>query len=70
MNRTHYIFVDFENIHEVQLELIENKPVVVVLVLGERHKKLSVDLVKQLLKYPAQIFSDDRKTQKLNTTQE
>ena len=55
MNRTHYIFVDFENIHEVQLDLIENKPVVVVLVLGERHKKLSVDLVKQLLKYPAQV---------------
>ncbi len=55
MNRTHYIFVDFENIHEVQLDLIENKPVVVVLVLGERHKKLPVDLVKQLLKYPAQV---------------
>jgi hypothetical protein len=55
MNRTHYIFVDFENIHEVQLDLIENQPVVVVLVLGERHKKLPVDLVKQLLQYPAQV---------------
>ena len=55
MNRTHYIFVDFENVHEVQLDLIENKPVVVVLVLGERHKKLPVELVKQLLKYPAQV---------------
>lgn len=55
MNRTHYIFVDFENVHEVQLDLIEDKPVVVVLVLGERHKKLPVELVKQLLKYPAQV---------------
>lgn len=55
MNRTHYIFVDFENIHEVQLDLIASRPVVVILVLGERHKKLPVDLVQQLLKYPAQV---------------
>lgn len=55
MNRTHYIFVDFENIHEVDLELVAEKPVVVVLVLGERNKKLPVDMVKKLLKYPAQV---------------
>lgn len=55
MNRTHYIFVDFENIHEVDLELVAGKPVVVVLVLGERNKKLPVDMVKKLLKYPAQV---------------
>ena len=55
MNRTHYIFVDFENIHEVQLDLIADRPVVVILVLGERHKKLPVELVKQLLQYPAQV---------------
>jgi hypothetical protein len=55
MNRTHYIFVDFENVHEVDLDLVAERPAVVVLVLGERHKKLPVDLVKKLLKYSAQV---------------
>lgn len=55
MNRTNYIFVDFENVHEVDLNLIADKPVVVILVLGERHKSLPVEMVKQFLKYPAQV---------------
>ena len=55
MNRTNYIFVDFENIHEVDLDLIADKPVVVILVLGERHKSLPVEMVKQFLKYPTQV---------------
>src|SRR3954466_9473882 len=55
MNRTHYIFVDFENVHEVDLDLVADKSVVVLLVLGEKHKSLPVDLVKKFLKYPAQV---------------
>jgi hypothetical protein len=55
MNRTNYIFVDFENIQEVNLDLIADRPVVVVLVLGERHKSLPVEMVKQFLRYPAQV---------------
>src|SRR3954451_24390709 len=55
MIQTNYIFVDFENIHEVDLDLVAEKPVVVILVLGERHKNLPVDLVKKFLKYPAQV---------------
>ena len=55
MNRTHYIFVDFENIHEVDLDPIADKPVVVILVLGERNKNLPVGLVGQLLKYSAKV---------------
>ena len=55
MNRTNYIFVDFENVQEVDLDLIADKPVVVILVLGERHKNLPVDLVKKFLEYPAQV---------------
>ena len=55
MNRTNYIFVDYENIHEVDLDLVADKPVVVILVLGERHKNLPVDLVEKFLKYPAQV---------------
>ena len=54
-DRTHYIFVDYENIHEVELDLIADRPAKVILVLGERHKKLPVDLVKKLLKYPTQV---------------
>lgn len=55
MNRTNYLFVDFENIHEVDLDLIADKPVKVILILGERHKKLPVEMVKKLLKYQAQV---------------
>src|SRR2546426_8240253 len=55
VSRTNYIFVDFENIHEVDLDLVADKAVVVILVLGERHKNLPVELVRKLLKYPAQV---------------
>jgi hypothetical protein len=55
VNRTSYVFVDFENIHEVDLDLVSDRPVVVVIVLGERHRNLPVELVKKLLKYPAQV---------------
>ena len=55
MNRTNYIFVDFENIHEVDLDLMADKPVLVILVLGERNKHLPVELVMMLLRRPAQV---------------
>lgn len=55
MNRTNYIFVDFENVQETDLDRIANKPVKVTLVLGERHKSLPVKLVKLIQKYPAQV---------------
>jgi len=55
MTRTNYIFVDFENVQETDLDRIANKPVKVVLVLGEQNKSLSVELVKKLLTYHAQV---------------
>jgi hypothetical protein len=55
MNRTNYIFVDFENIHEVDLDLIADKPVEVILVLGERNKNLPTELVEKLLQYSAKV---------------
>lgn len=55
MNRTNYIFIDFENVQETDLDRIANKPVKVTLVLGERHKSLPVALVKKLLKYSIQV---------------
>jgi hypothetical protein len=55
MSRTNYIFIDFENLQEIDLDRIMDKPVKVVLVLGERHKYLPVALVKKLIKYAPQV---------------
>jgi len=55
MSRTNYIFVDFENVQETDLDRLMGKPIKVVLVLGERHKSLPVVLVKKLLKYASQV---------------
>lgn len=55
MPRTNYIFVDFENVQESDLDRIAHKPVMVTLVLGRRHKSLPVKLVKLIQKYAAQV---------------
>jgi len=55
MSRTNYIFVDFENVQEVDFDRIANRPVRVTVVLGEQHKRLPVDLVKKLLRLAGQI---------------
>jgi hypothetical protein len=55
MHRTHYIFIDFENVQETDLDRIANKAVKVTLVLGERHKSLPLHLVKLIQKYPTQV---------------
>lgn len=53
--RTNYIFVDFENTQDINLDLIEGKPVKVFLILGGKQDRLPVGLVKKLLKYTAQL---------------
>jgi len=55
MSRTNYIFVDFENVREMDFDRIANRPVRVTVVLGEQHKRLPVDLVKKLLRHAGQI---------------
>jgi len=55
MRRTNYIFVDFENVPEAELDRIASKPVKVMLILGERQKSLPVKLVKLIQKYPEQV---------------
>jgi len=55
MNRTNYIFIDYENVQETDLDRIAGKPVKVVLVLGAHHKNLPVPLVQRLLKYAGQV---------------
>jgi hypothetical protein len=55
MDRINYIFVDYENIQAIDLDRIVNKPVRLILVLGERHKSLPIALVKLIQQYPEQI---------------
>ncbi len=55
MSRTNYIFIDFENVHETDLDRISGRPVHVTMMLGEQHKSLPVLLVRKMLKYPGQI---------------
>ncbi|MBI1178724.1 hypothetical protein GC207_14925 [bacterium] len=55
MSRINYIFVDFENVQETELDRIANRPVKVTFVLGARHKSLPVAFVRELLKYPGKV---------------
>lgn len=55
MGRINYVFVDFENVHEVDLDLIGDKLAVVILILGEKHKNLPVGMVKGIHRYAAQV---------------
>jgi len=55
VTRTNYIFVDFENVPEVDLDLIQDKPAKVVLVIGKQTTKLPIKLAKQLLTYAPQL---------------
>lgn len=53
--RKNHIYVDYENIHEVPLSGISDKPVSLVLVIGERQKNLPITLVRQILEHSSQV---------------
>jgi len=53
--RTNYIFVDFENVQQAELDRIADKPVKVVLVLGNMNIKLPVKLVKLIHRFSGQV---------------
>lgn len=55
MSGTHYIFVDFENVQSVKLDLIAGKPVSVVLVVGKDQTKVPLSLVEQLMEHRDQV---------------
>lgn len=55
MTRTNYIFVDFENVQETELERIEGKPAHLTLILGDKHKHLPVAMVVKIHKYAGQV---------------
>jgi hypothetical protein len=51
----HHVFVDFENVQEIDLAPFTGKPVEVTLLLGRMQKRLEVGLVKQLLQRPSGV---------------
>lgn len=55
MPRQNYIYVDYENVHEAELDRLTGKPAHVTLVLGNHHKKLSLALVKLIHKHAEQV---------------
>ncbi len=50
-----YVFVDFENIHEVDLGLFDRPNVRLVLLVGARQTKLEVSLVEKLLAHSSSV---------------
>jgi len=50
-----HVFVDFENIHEIDLAVIGNKTVHFTLLLGSRQTKLDVALVEKLLHHATTV---------------
>jgi PIN domain len=55
MEPTHYVFVDFENVQSVNLDLITGKPVQIILVIGRKQTKVPWELVKKLMEHSSQV---------------
>lgn len=55
MSRPNYIFVDYESVHEIDLALIEGKPVKVWLFIGVQQSKVPVELMTQAHRLHAQV---------------
>ncbi len=53
--RMNYIFVDYENVQDVNLDLIAGKPVKVFLIVGHRRKTLPSLLARQIHQYHDQV---------------
>lgn len=52
---THHVFVDFENVPNVDLGLIENQTAKVTLLIGKRQQKLELALVRQIHRLAGQV---------------
>jgi hypothetical protein len=52
---THFVFVDFENVTEVDLTAIGERPVHVTLLIGKNQRKIDLDLVEQIQAFAAQV---------------
>lgn len=54
-SHTYFVFVDFENVQDVDLSPIADQPVQVTLLLGKNQTKLDLELVKQLQQFGTQV---------------
>lgn len=52
---THFIFVDFENVQDVDLELLRDKPIHVTLLIGAKQTKMPMKLATQLPTFAPQV---------------
>lgn len=52
---THFVFVDFENVSDIDLALVEGKPVHVTLLIGKNQKKIDMPLVRQIHRLATQV---------------
>jgi hypothetical protein len=52
---TCFVFVDFENVPEIDLGLVAGKPVHVTLLLGKNQKRVDLPLVQQIHRLAAQV---------------
>lgn len=53
--RTNHIFVDYENIQDIDLDLVAGKPVIVYLVFGGGPQKVAKDLAVKIHKHAGQV---------------
>jgi hypothetical protein len=51
----HHVFVDFENVQEIDLTPFTGKAVKVTILLGKTQKRLEVSLVQEILKHPGEV---------------
>lgn len=51
----HFVFVDFENVRHIDLDLVEGKPVYVTLLVGKTQTWLDLSLVRQIHRLAAQV---------------
>jgi hypothetical protein len=52
---THFVFVDFENVSDIDLALVEHRPAHVTLLIGKNQKKLDLTLVRQIHRLASQV---------------
>lgn len=51
----HHVFVDFENVPTVNLELVATLPVAVTLLIGEKQKKMDLAFVRQIHRHASKV---------------
>lgn len=51
----HYVFIDFENVPLVRLELPDDASVKVILLIGEKQRKMELSLVQQIHRHAARV---------------